>query len=134
MVKLAEAFPGKWLKPDDVDPPVVSTVKAAIEEDIKGLDGKEQKKVVLYFAKKLKPLPLNRTNFKSVMDICGSDDSDDFPGTKIELFKQPNVRGPNGLTDGVRIRAPGAAEKQKLKKAAPKDDDEKPPYSDELPV
>lgn len=134
MVKLAEAFPGKWLKPDDVDPPVVSTVKAAIEEDIKGLDGKEQKKVVLYFAKKPKPLPLNRTNFESVMDICGSDDSDDFPGTKIELFKQPNVRGPNGLTDGVRIRAPGAAEKQKLKKAAPKDDDEKPPYSDELPV
>jgi hypothetical protein len=64
------------------------------------------------------------------MDICGSDDSDDFPGTKIELFKQPNVRGPNGLTDGVRIRAPGAAEK--LKKAAPKDDDEKPPYNDEV--
>ena len=132
MVKLAEAFPGKWLKPDDVDPPVVTTIKTAVEEDIKGLDGKEQRKVVLYFAKKLKPLPLNRTNFESVMDISGETDSDNFGGTKIELFKQPNVRGPNGLTDGVRIRAPGVTVKPK--KAAPKGDDEKPPYNDELPV
>jgi hypothetical protein len=131
MVKLAEAFPSKWLKPDDVDPSVVATIKAAAQENIKGLDGKEQEKTVLYFAKKLKPLPLNRTNFESVMDICGSDDSDDFPGTKIELFKQPNVRGPNGLTDGVRIRAPGAA---KSKKAAPDGGDEKPPYNDEIPL
>src|SRR5438552_314644 len=132
MVKLADAFPSKWLKPDDVDPPAVVTIKAAAQETIKGLDGKEQEKVVLYFAKKFKPLPLNRTNFESVADICGSDDSDDFPGTKIELFKQSNVRGPNGLTDGVRIRAPGATEK--AKKAAAKDDDDKPPFNDEIPL
>jgi hypothetical protein len=130
-MKLSEAFPSKYLKPADVSEPTIAMIKLAEEENIKGLDGKEQRKVVLYFAKKLKPLPLNRTNFESVMDICGSDDSADFPGTKIELFRM-KVQGPNGITDGVRIRAPGAMEKAKPKKAASKGDGEKPPYNDEV--
>jgi hypothetical protein len=80
MTKLAEAFPSKHLKPVDLaDGPVVATIKLAELERMKGFDGKEVPKVVLYFTKKLKPLPLNRTNFEAVMDICGSDDSDDFP-------------------------------------------------------
>jgi hypothetical protein len=130
-MKLSEAFPSKYLKPVDVSEPTIATIKLAEEENIKGLDGKEQRKVVLYFGKKLKPLPLNRTNFESVMDICGSDDSADFPGTKIELFTM-KVQGPNGITDGVRIRAPNAMEKAKPKKAAAKGDGQKPPYNDEV--
>jgi hypothetical protein len=101
-MKLSEAFPSKFLKAVDVPKPTVATIKLAEAENIKGLDGKEQRKCVLYFAKKLKPLPLNRVNFESIMDI-GSDDSNDFPGTKIELFTM-KVQGPNGITDGVRIR------------------------------
>jgi hypothetical protein len=130
-MKLSEAFPSKYLKSVDVPEPTIATIKLAEEENIKGLDGREQRKVVLYFAKKLKPLPLNRCNFESVMDICGSDDSTDFPGTKIELFTM-KVQGPNGITDGVRIRAPGAVEKAKPRKAAPKDDNDKPPFDDEV--
>jgi hypothetical protein len=65
------------------------------------------------------------------MDICGSDDSSDFPGTRIELFTM-KVQGPNGITDGMRIRSPGGTEKAKPKKAASKGNDEKPPYNDEV--
>jgi hypothetical protein len=130
-MKLSEAFPSKYLSAADISEPTVAKIKLAEEENIKSRDGKEQRKVVLYFAKKWKPLPLNRTNFESVMDICGSDDSADFPGTEIELFTM-KVQGPNGITDGVRIRAPGAAAKAKPKKTAPKGDDEKPPYNDEV--
>jgi hypothetical protein len=131
MTKLAEAFPSKHLKPVDLaDGPVVATIKLAELERMKGFDGKEVPKVVLYFTKKLKPLPLNRTNFESVMDICGSDDSDDFPGTKIEVYATKTSM--NGkVMDCVRIRAPGAIEKPK--KVAADGEDEKPPFSDEIP-
>jgi hypothetical protein len=95
---------------------------------VKGFDGKETAKVIVYFTKKLKPLILNRTNFESVGDICGSFESDDFPGTKIELFAQ-KVSGPNGIVDGVRVRPPGAVEKPK--KAAKSGSVEKQSLADE---
>jgi hypothetical protein len=117
MVTLNDAFPSKYLKAADLaDGPVVATIKLAELEKVKGFDGKETPKVVVYFAKKLKPLILNRTNFEAICDICGSYDSEDFPGTKAEVFAQ-KVSGPNGIVDGVRIRAPGAGEKPKKKVA-----------------
>jgi hypothetical protein len=130
MVKISEAFPSKYSRPCDVDPPIVATIKVVAQETIKGLDGKEQEKTVLYFSKGLKPLPLNKTNFEAVTDISGADDSEQFPGTKIELYKT-RVQGPHGMTDGIRIRSPGAG-KAKPKKAASDGDGEKPPYNDEV--
>jgi hypothetical protein len=129
MVTLNDAFPSKYLKATDLAEPVVATIKLAELEHIKGFDGKEQAKVVLYFAKKLKPLPLNRTNFESVGDICGSYDSDDFTGTKIELYATKTSM--NGkVMDCVRIRAPGVTEKRK--KPAKSDSTEKPSLRDEM--
>jgi len=119
MVTLNEAFPSKYLKATDLqDSPVVATIKLAELEQIKGFDGKTQAKVVIYFARGLKPLILNRTNYEAIMDICGSDDTDDFPGTKVELHTPPVTF--NGKTaPAVRIRAPGVAEQKPQKKAAP---------------
>jgi hypothetical protein len=130
MVTLNDAFPSKYLKATDLAEPAIATIKLAELERIKGFDGKEQPKVVLYFAKKLKPLPLNRTNFESVGDICGSYDSDDFPGTKIELYATKTSM--NGkVMDCVRIRPPGAVEKPKRAKPEP---EAKPDYDDEIPA
>jgi hypothetical protein len=90
----------------------------------------------VYFSKKLKPLILNRTNFEAIGDICGSFDSDDFGGTKVEVFAQ-KVSGPNGIVDGVRVRPPGQMElvpepKPKKKTAAKSETAEKPSLADEL--
>ena len=53
------------------------------------------------------------------MDICGSDDSDDFVGVKVEAYATKTSM--NGkVMDCVRIRAPGAA--AKAKKPAMEDD------------
>lgn len=135
MVTLSDAFPSKYLKATDLaDGPVVAIIKVAELEKIKGFDGKEAAKVVVYFSKKLKPLILNRTNFEAIGDICGSFDSDDFGGTKIELFKQ-KVSGPNGIVDGVRIRPPEQTEmmpEPKKKKPAKSNSAEKPSLADEM--
>ena len=133
MVTASDAFPSKYLKATDLnDGPAVVTIKLAELERIKGFDGKEQPKVVVYFAKKYKPLILNRTNFDAITDIADSGETDDWVGTRIELFTTQVTF--NGKTaDGVRVRKPGA--EQKSKKAAvavaPADDDND--MNDKLP-
>src|SRR5262249_47296553 len=85
MVTASDAFPSKYLKATDLsDGPAVVTIKLAELERIKGFDGKEQPKVVVYFAKKYKPLILNRTNFDAITDIADSGETDDWVGTRIE--------------------------------------------------
>ena len=137
MVTLSDAFPSKYLKAADLaGGPVIATIKLADLEKIKGFDGKETAKVVVYFLKKLKPLILNRTNFEAIGDICGSFDSDDFGGTKVEVFTQ-KVSGPNGIVDGVRVRPSGQMDlipepKPKKKATAKSDTAEKPSLAAEL--
>jgi hypothetical protein len=135
MVTLNDAFPSKYLKAADLaGGPVVAIIKLADLEKIKGFDGRETARVVAYFSKKLKPLILNRTNFEAIGDICGSFDSDDFGGTKIELFVQ-KVSGPNGIVDGVRVRPPGQMElipEPKKKKPVKSNSAERPSLAEEL--
>jgi hypothetical protein len=131
VVTFSDAFPSKYLKASDLeDGPAVATVKLAELEQIKGFDGKAQAKVVVYFAKKFKPLVLNRTNFESIMDIAG-DETDEWPGTKIELFVVPVTF--NGKTQpGIRVRKP-RAEKAATKAAAAEDETSDADMDDSLP-
>jgi hypothetical protein len=104
MVTLSDAFPSKYLKAADLaGGPVVAIIKLAVLEKINGFDRTETAKVIVYFTKKLKPLILNRTNFEAIGDICGSYDSDDFPGTKIELFSQCAFNGCLGKHTAYRV-------------------------------
>jgi hypothetical protein len=130
MVSKSEAFPSKYLKAADLgDQPAIATIKVAALENIKGFDGKEQPKVVCYFARHLKPLPLNRTNFDSIMDIAGSDETDDWAGTKIELYAtETSMNGK--ILDCIRVRRPG--EPKKPAKAA-RPSDPPPNMDDEIP-
>src|SRR5262245_26131792 len=106
MVSKSEAFPSKFLKVGDLGgQPAVATIKIAALESLNAFDGKEQSKVVCYFAKHFKPLPLNLTNFDAVAGIAGSDETDDWGGTRIELY--PTTTSMNGKTmDCIRVRKP----------------------------
>jgi hypothetical protein len=129
MVKRSEAFPKNWMSAADLGgKPDVATIKNVTLEPIKGLDGKEKEKVVVYVARKYKPLILNATNFDSIAAIAGSDETDDWPGTKIEYY--PSTVSFNGqIKDCVRIRNPGAVTKGKSKKP----DDTPPDFNDKVP-
>jgi hypothetical protein len=69
---------------------------------------------VAFFARGLKPLVLNRTNWEKIADISGSDESDDWAGTKVELYA--TTTSMNGkIIDCVRVRAPGEAQEKPKK-------------------
>jgi hypothetical protein len=136
MVMKSEVFPSKWLKAADLKgQPCVLEIERAVFEPVK-FNGKEQKKLVLYFAGTGKAMPVNATNWDSIVDITGEADSDNWPGHMIEVF--PTTTEVRGETfDCIRVRAPeqsdmlAAAKSPKLPPApeAPKRGD----MDDEIP-
>jgi|SoiMethySBSTD1v2_1073268.scaffolds.fasta_scaffold225255_3 hypothetical protein len=132
-MKRDDVFPSKYLKCADLNgKPFVLSIASAPLETLKSSDGKEQKKIVLYFLGAKKTLPLNATNFDSAAEICG-DDTDNWPGHKIELY--PSRTQMAGKTvDCIRIRAPQSGLKQKSAPSlAPIEDDDETPFDDDVP-
>ena len=108
-MKRDEVFPSKYLKAADLKgkPRTVKIVSAPYET-LKGLDGKETRKIVLYFENVLKSLPLNATNFDAVCDATGCPDTEDWPGQRIELYPTKTIMG-GKTVDCIRIRRPSAS-------------------------
>jgi hypothetical protein len=105
-MKRDDLFPSKYLKCADLKgKPRVVEIEHAPIETLKNPKGEEQRKVVLYFKGAKKALPLNLTNFDAVAEITGSDETNDWPGTRIELYPATTMMG-GKVTDCIRIRRP----------------------------
>jgi hypothetical protein len=108
-MKRDDVFPSKYLKATDLKGKTcVATIESAPYETLKGLDGKETKKIVLYFKNAEKALPLNTTNFDAVCDATGRPDTDDWPGQRIELYPTKTTIGGKQV-DCIRIRRPNSS-------------------------
>jgi hypothetical protein len=131
MAKKHEIFRSKYLKAADLDGRSRTvTIEAARTETLKN-DRGEETKTVLYFKSVRQALPLNLTNWDSVADVTGQDDSDDWPGHKVELY--PTTTEMRGKTvDCIRIRAPAQrelpAKKPAARKQPPADPNDEIPY------
>jgi hypothetical protein len=103
-----EVFQSKYLKAADLKgKPRIVTIESARYETLKGLDGKETRKIVLYFENVPKSLPLNATNFDAVCDATGFPDTEDWPGQQIELYPTKTTMGGKTM-DCIRIRRPSS--------------------------
>jgi hypothetical protein len=103
MAKRNEIFPSRYLKASDLaGKPLVVEIERAPTETL-GTGSEAEKKTVLHFRGDTKPLPLNMTNWDTVATI-GGDDTDDWPGHRIELFPTTTTLRGNS-TDCIRIRA-----------------------------
>lgn len=80
-MKANDIYGGKSLKAEDImgKEPVV-TIESV---EMKKFD--DGPKAVIKFAGKEKALICNRTNWNSIVDITGEEDSDDWVGKKIKL-------------------------------------------------
>jgi hypothetical protein len=103
-----EVFPSKYLKAADLKgKPRIVTIERTPYEPLKGLDGKDNQKIVLYFENVPKSLPLNATNFDAVCDATGFPDTEDWPGQQIELYPTKTTMG-GKTVDCIRIRRPSS--------------------------
>jgi len=105
-MKRDDLFPSKYLKCADLKgKPRVVEIEQALIEMLKNQKGEEQQKVVLHFRGAKKSMPLNLTNYDSVAGIAGTDETNEWPGTKVELFPTTTMMG-GKITDCIRIRPP----------------------------
>jgi hypothetical protein len=125
-----DIFPSKYLSAVDLHgKPHVLEIASAPLETLNN-NGTEQRKIVVYFKNAKKRLPLNLTNFDAISVIAGTDETDDWPGTRIEVY--PTTTEMKGETRPcIRIRAPSAPELQLAPKAKPKQPE--PSLDDEIP-
>jgi hypothetical protein len=104
-----EVFPSRYLRAADLKgKPHIVTIESAPYETLKGLDGKENKKIVLYFKNAEKTLPLNATNFDAACDATGCPDTEEWAGQRIELYPTRTTMGGKPV-DCIRIRRPSAS-------------------------
>lgn len=129
-MKKSEIFPSKYLRAEDLPRPVTVTIERAMMEMLKTTDGKEQEKMVLYFAKARKGLVLNLTNYTAIADLYG-DETDDWAGRRVEVFPTQTPFG-NKTVACVRVRAPAQRELSAVKATPAYDEDV--PFNDEVPL
>ena len=133
-MRKADAFPPRYFKAAEFgDTPKVFEIETVRHEKFPD-NGKETEKPVVYFKGQKSGLVIGITVWGQIKEVTGSDDTEDWPGHRVELFKTETQFG-RDMVDCIRVRAPGSAAKPKPKKkpASKKPDDPKPDFNDKVP-
>jgi hypothetical protein len=123
-MRYKDEFPSQWLTADDIDCELVVTIRRydPIEHREFKAQGKAtpDNKPVLFFEapKGTKPLILNKTNWKAIDKVLGTEDTDDWAGQSLTLYTtEVEVGGETMLGIRVRVQKPKPA--PKVTKSAP---------------
>jgi hypothetical protein len=129
-MKRSEAYPSKYFKAADYDDDWKMTVEIELArlEEIGG-DGKKTEKLVVYFRRVKQGLVVGPTIFDQIADATGEDDSDNWKGHRVELYRdETSFQGKT--VPCIRVRKPD--EPPKKKTSPKKKTDEKPAMDDEV--
>lgn len=130
-MKKSEVF-SKFLKADALknDKGGYDTMILTVKEQGKDT-GREHKfedgtvQVVIGFEEDDRELGLNVTNFDSIVEIAGKNDTDDWGGTKIEVWVDTKIKYGSKTVSGIRIRKPsGSTSKSAAPSGGPPSDDD----------
>lgn len=127
-MKAGQMIPSKYLKKEDVDPPILVTIKAFRQTNVAMDDQPEEMKWTVFFQEKtddgtpLKPLVLNSTNIQLITKALGTDETDEWVGKQIVLYNDENVSFGGKITGGIRVRAPKKISGEAPKATDPNDD------------
>jgi hypothetical protein len=124
-MKRDDVFPSKYYRGGDFEQPKVLVIESIRLESLKQPNGETTTKPVAYFKGAKKSLVLNRTNWDVIADIVGRDDTDTWPGTRVELYSvTQEVRRNAGLRshplarDRTATREQAAGHESKTAEAA----------------
>jgi hypothetical protein len=83
---------------------VVTIKRIATKEKIKTAEGTSEKSVVYFAEPGIKPMILNVARSQSIEKVSGSKWLEDWPGTKIQLYIDNNVKAFGDIVSAVRVR------------------------------
>ena len=106
MPNISQLKKSKFLTQNDCDPPILVTINGWEEKNVAQDGADPDERIVLTFDKVEKPLVLNSTNGQIIAAITGTGEIEDWTGTKIVLYREPNISFGGKLVGGIRVRAP----------------------------
>ena len=105
-MNIAELKESKFLRKEDAGSGILVTIREVHQANVAKEGAPEEMRWVMSFDETDKPLVLNSTNGQILAQITGSPESDDWTGTQVVLYHDPNVSFGGKLVGGIRIRAP----------------------------
>lgn len=108
-MNINELTTSKYLKKEDVTPPVMVTISGLTHENLAKDGDSPEYKYVLQFSENIKPMVLNLTNGKLIAIVTGEEDTDNWVGKKIILWNDPTVSFGEKMTGGIRVQLPQTA-------------------------
>lgn len=106
MPRVSDLKQSKYLTKEDVEPPILVTIRGYEQVNVAMENQAPDLKWALLFLEDYKPFVLNQTNGALIEVIAGSDDFDDWKGKKIVLYNDPTIAFAGKVTGGIRVRAP----------------------------
>jgi hypothetical protein len=96
----------KYLKKEDIPSPVNTSILWIKKEEVTAPGKGTEKRLVLYFDGLKKGLVLNRTNAEALLEITGTDDTENWGDTPVQLWVDPDVTYGGKKIGGIRMRKP----------------------------
>ena len=98
---------GSYALPDGND--LTLTIAKVVKEMVTGASGRKEQCMVMYFKEpQYKPMILNRTNAKTITNLCGSAFVEDWVGHRVTLYASTTRFG-GDIVECLRIRPTEAA-------------------------
>jgi hypothetical protein len=104
-MKTSEVFPSRWLKAEDLEQDTTVTIRQVKLEKFEQQDKPEEQKPAAYFDEIDKALILNKTNWKTLVELTGEDESDKWTGLRITLTIV-DVSAFGDIVHAIRIKKP----------------------------
>ena len=105
-MRVSELKNSRFLTPDDCEPAIVVTISHAERQNVAPPDAEPDDKYCLHFKEEnVKPHVLNVTNGKMIEKLLGSDNSVDWTGKQVVLYRDDSVQFGGNFVGGIRVRA-----------------------------
>ena len=105
-MKTNDVFPSRWLKAEDLDTgDTTVTIRQVKLEKFEQQGKPDEQKPAAYFDELDKALILNKTNWKTLVDLTGEDESDQWTGHRITLTVV-DVDAFGDIVHAIRIKKP----------------------------
>ena len=76
-----EAHPGRFLRQDDLEKPILVTIQRVEMQPLEGDSGTTQKPIAHFIEPNVSPMVINKINWDTLEEGLGLPDSDDWPGS-----------------------------------------------------
>ena len=97
-----------YIQKSDVEKGILVTIDQIKEEDVSSPGFAEKIKYVIYFKEDYKPWVPSISSLEEIRSITGTGNVDEWPGTLIVLYVNPDVEFAGKKVGGIRCRAPKA--------------------------